>query len=173
MPRLDKSTLIRYFMFMRNGEILKRGTPPLPYEEGNHCMFYAAQDALLHFQDRGLTSEVRKRFKTDENLRQQTQSGRVYEAAIEYLSSFLNEQGINTDHNSDPVVERLPLRGHSQRKILMPQVEFPGLVFSFAPGLGHVWFSPSREGYIERYEDQMPVNSIIASTIALSLTSSK
>jgi hypothetical protein len=52
---------------MTDRPLLDLDPQPVPYEDGNHCIFYAVQDASLFFNNKPLTIKDRESYQKQRN----------------------------------------------------------------------------------------------------------
>jgi hypothetical protein len=157
---------------------------PIPYEDGDHCIFYAVQGATTHFNNEGLTTDERDKYQHERGRRLslyksitgiEEKKGAWLEISLHMLFAKLDEQGIRptlityTEESKgflekDNFIKRLGVDFNTIEGDV--DIELPALLMietenDDAPS--HVWFCESPEKYEEDVASHIkPEDSIVA-----------
>lgn len=151
------------------------------YEDGDHCIFYAVQEANLFFNHRPLTVEEREAFQKERTkrpkllraLRRATnESSNWIQLSLQMVMSKLKEQGIVMDsilcgENTLEALKELNFINRQNIPINLAtsdsQVEVPAvfLVDCAEEGATHVWFAESVQDYYTKKDMHMAENDTI------------
>lgn len=153
----------------------------VPYETGGHCLFYAVQEASMHFHNRGLTPKDRDEYKQEQSKR-----FRLYQALAEgemgvgaWLLVDL-QQVLSKLRENDVVpktffcTEKTKTTLETARYVRHSEAEFnilrgtgivnlPAMVFieGRATGDNHVWFCSGPESYDSDYDKHVAGGNVI------------
>ena len=152
---------------------------PIPYEFGDHCLFYAVQDAKMFFYNKPLTLENRSTYQTqreriiniakgfmgnEKTLHWVTISLRILIGKLEENSISISE--INCDQKlegfleKDNAIKRNNIPIHVREGKF--EIEFPSLIIMQDANLeGHVWCTTSEEEFKKDYSTHILPDSKI------------
>ncbi len=147
----------------------------VPYEYGDHCVFYAVQEANIHFNRMPLTLEDREAFQEERTKRVKLykavtglteEKGGWLKISLQMLMSKLKEHDIVSDsflctEETKRILEGLNFINRENVQLIASEgsavIEFPVvfLVERFEAGENHAWFAASSDDYYEKYSMHM------------------
>lgn len=161
----------------------------VPYEPGNHCIFYAVQDANIYFNKRGLTESERNKYQKERqrrvNLfkaisgRTEGKGGRFIVSVPMVLTKLKNyniepKEIVCTKDTTEVFAGKnfvrqagILVRGVDQGEAT---IELPALFFiegSEKTKTGHVWFCSDEKKFDEEYNKHIGEGDGIAVVIPL------
>jgi hypothetical protein len=137
---------------------------PVPYEHGDHCIFYALQAANVHFNRRGLTIEDRSRVKKKADrlshlyraiTGREEELGASLKLSLNFMLPRLEQLGIEPTNfvclgETKGLIDQLRVVKKTDAKFKLggnATFSLPALLFIDRADGTHTWFCPDKESW--------------------------
>lgn len=155
---------------MTDNPKLDQDMQPVPYEDGDHCAFFAIQEASLFFNKQPLTrkelmdyqAERTRRIDITEKVLGNIKSYHWLTISLRFVASKLETKGISISNifcaedtknvlEKDGFVKRsgIPISQAEENGDI--EIDFPALIFTSRPTESHVWCCISEEKFDQDY----------------------
>lgn len=166
---------------MTDNTKLDTGQQPVPYEDGDHCIFYAVQEASMYFSNLPLTVEDRSKYKQQTNRFQHLSEIVVQHdnPSLKWLTSSLRNiyprlksvgvsiEKIYCDTDTKQEIEddnffkRSNFLIESQEGEFEVDMKYPVLLYINRENDTHVWCCVSEEKFKNNYDKNIGPNDTV------------